>query len=438
MLNRAVLVAGFMLAGLLVTCSPLSAAPTDPQQAELQSLWKEMLNASVSDPAKAKALMARMQELAPRVPPEKRLECILSMMEVEIPDSVTPSPAMKQMLRSSAMAPFGSDPIPAEDIRKLLAADELDANRDALLCAYYNFMRTGWTKGPLTPAGAQAMVALLSQELNASAGKTLSAAKRERLAALAVSALNSSRELDALWKAMEAYQAKAAKDDLLALHIAGWQEVRNLKTDDKSWQQAVVKLAHWSEDARRSAGQRLGTEVRNQDNHQAVLQVIETSLSDPRPEVREAAVMACQWSGAPLPQTIIEKLLQMLKSDKPEDRIYVMSTLSHHVKDPGADKALPVILDILARPVHQGRELGETWGALVGFVEIMTPDQKRQLCQQAIKDLPEEPYAVLDFLQALGPDAAPARTALEDFTKSTKDQFLVEKVQNILKSLPPK
>jgi hypothetical protein len=312
----------------------------------------------------------------------------------------------------------------------------LDANRDLLLCGYYELMETSVTRGPITKQGGQLLVRLLSEEIASTAGRNLSREKKERLIALALSALNSSQGLEDMWKVMESYRVQARKDDLLALYIHGWQQVKNPGAVSQPWERAVVELGHWSETARYSAANRLGEEAGKENAGEAINKAIDASLSNPRPLVQQVAATACQLHSGSLPQAPIEKLVVMLNSEKPGHSRQAALALSRHVKDPGADRALPILWEKLVKPTRESMEKRGAWEAMSGYQAIMTAQQKRQLCEQAAKDLPDYTFSVLGCLESMGRDASPARKTLEEYLKTTKSGDLADYARRILKDLP--
>ena len=74
--------------------------------------------------------------------------------------------------------------------------------------------------------------------------------------------------------------------------------------------------------------------------------------------------------------------------------------------------------------------------AMSRYHAIMTPQQKRTLCEQAVKDLHDYTFNVLGCLEDMGRDAAPARKALEEFLRTTKSGNSAALTRRILRNLP--
>lgn len=407
--------------------------PNNSAVLQLKARWKELMDAP--DELKGKEALAKIKELAAQVPSDSRVGCVLGMMEVEIPDSVASNEYLKRFTKISILAMFGENPLPPNETKLLLASDKLDVNQDLLLRGYYELMESSVTKGPITKQGGQLLARLLSGEVGTVAGRNLSQEKRDRLIALSLSVLNSSQGLDDMWTAFETYRTQANNGDLFALYIHGWQQVKNPGTASQPWERAALELGHWSETARYSAASRLGEEADKVNAHDA-MKAIHASLSDPRPLVQEAAATACQRHSGTLTQAMIEKLVAMLNSPKPEYSRQAALALSRHVKDPGADKALPILWEKLVKPVRESIEKRGAWEAMSGYQAIMTAQQKRQLCEQAAKDISDYTFSVLCCLDSMGRDAAPARHALKEYLKSAKSGDLADHARRILQDLP--
>ena len=373
--------------------------------------WAQMDSCQANSPEWTDA-QRQLTTLIENLPARRKVAVAVAMMNRSAPDAVN----------QSAMAMFGQDPLPSEDIRALLTSqgritdtrNSYPKARVLLKTAYQGLGDHPTT--PYSPQTRRALIALLAQHIDSLSQRDSVPYGERRLVAnlvppvlcQAVSTPNRDPSIKSLRTAIQHYIAAHGQGDALAVAMDTWIKLPpSIPIREPS--QAIRALGHYDATVRIAAENVLSREIKtNPALGLALLQ----RLDDPRDEVRSSVVSVFSLTPKYKPEIVVPQLMKRLNEDRSGQ---VQAAASRALV---AQETLPkatlgqliASMTCTSAKIRPGpRRVHYLMMVASHLVDNDTPDaQKDALLELAQRYLESAPSGSLHLLKALGPQARPA------------------------------
>lgn len=412
-----------------------------PAAVRAAELWEDMRRADVNSEEFATSrhdLMALVTEL----PKDRKLPVAMALMDRRGDEAIN----------IAALQLFGKDGLAVEGIAELLRNPvryQDTRNRHwrqrLVVLAYYSFCRPDY-EAMLSEESRRGLVRALAEHLRTLGQMRSVPYGEQRLLSQVLQDVLSRyagrQELVPamadLLDAMQAYNIRQRQGDALAVAISAWLGMNaTAKPDIDSVESALVNLGYWDPMVRAKAVAYLGSAVRR---NPAVGDRVMQQLQDPRDEVRAAAARVFSFATGYDSAKVIERMVSLLVWDR---SVVVQKAASETltVRADEAERSLPLLLKALRdRSPRAGPSRTSSILQALGFlVNLNTPrDQKQQLLDLAVENLPYAPEGSLRALEALGAFARPAVARIRQFRDNRADRFLRHYInRHVLSAIDP-
>ncbi len=391
--------------------------PAGAEAAQAGELWRQMRAADV-DSAEFKAAKWKLTALLGTMPADRRTAAATAMMDRYA----------EACVNEAALEQFGPDPLPITDIQRILWDTDRSFAQRELLKTYFSFCRPEAKSSVLTEPARRQLVDLLAERIDDLAATGASYGEQRLMLHLASAALSGyARRADdvppagGLLKALEKYAASARPGDGLAAAIPTWLSIAAEGDDEiDDFSDAARSLGHWDPLVRLKAAAWLGERV--EEDPTAARAVI-GMLQDARDEVRAAAARVFAFARDYRPDVIVPQMVAMLT----RDRGVVVQAAAADVLIGRAEQAAGRIDALLARfdnpTVLPGRKrTSHILRVLAKLLPETSDPRKARLLELAKENLRRSPDGALAVMEALGPDAAEALSAIREY-RDGADRF---------------
>jgi len=412
------------LIAVLTTClltaglsGQVSSGPAGEAQAA--ALWQQMRRVDV-DSADFTVARLKLKSLIAQMDAQAKLEAMAAMMDG----------AAEPGTNEAAVAMFGQSPLNAAELRELLFAPKPTGPQRTLLVAYYNSA----CAGSLADAAARsAMLDLLAERLDASAGEPIGYGQQRLLVRVCQAALRCCAakaqppaEADALIRAMRKYAKDAPAGDVLGASCKGWVRLQESPiTLVDTVPMAIDALGHWDPLVRYRAGRFLAGPVAASRD---VLLKVWGTLRDPRDEVRSAAILVFAISPQAGGQAVVPQMTAFML----RDRNVGVQQAAAEVIIARADQAAGAIEPLLSA-LTDGRpgpkRATSMLRALAALASQASDVQREKMLSAAMARLSSSPRGSLPVLKALGVGDAEVARALKSYRKLAyrDDRFFIDR-----------
>jgi len=406
-----------VLACLLLAGGASAQEAEESESASLRILkaWKQMRRVDVNSPDFADAQQAIETAVAG-----------LDASEVPLAASMLMDRYSADSINAAALNFFGKDFLTAADVAKILDNNKRSFSQRVLIRTYYSFFRREYTKPPISDALQKQLVVLLARRLASLAGKKVHYGEQRLLTHLCHSVLSrygragaGGDEMKQLLGAMRKYAAAGDKSEPLTASIAGWLALRG-RAGDKitSTQDAMAQLGHWDPLKRWKAAEYL---ARKLATGSVQVELVWAKLSDPRDEVRQAAVRVFGSAAKAGGRRVVPNMVRMLLHDR---SVLVQSAAAQTLaaRAGSAGSAIDPLLKALRTRRVGAKRTNNILIALSHLVGKADKAQKERLLVIAMGKLIVAPRGALQLFKALGAEAKPAVEIIKSY-RDLADRF---------------
>jgi hypothetical protein len=405
---------------LLGLCAVLTLSTVGlADEASRAAMFWSQMDSSKPDSTEWTDAQRQLTTLIENLPDGRKVAVAVAMMNRNASDATN----------QSAVAMFGKDPLPPEDIRALLTSqgritDTKNSYPKArvLLKTVYQGLSPG-SATAYSPDVRRTLVALLAQHVESLAQRDSVPYGERRLVAYlvppvlcqAVGAPEPSPAVKSLRAAMRNYSTAHGPNDALAVAMDTWVKLPAvLSIRDTS--QAIRALGHYDAKVRLAAENRLSRQIKTTP---ALGDTLLRLFDDPRDEVRSSAVIVFSLAPEYKPELVVPQLIKRLNEDRSGQ---VQASASRALV---AQKTLPpatlgqLIASMTCTSAKKRpgpRRVHHLMMVASHLVERDTPaSQKTALLALAMRHLDASPSGALHLLQALGPQARAAIERIETY-----------------------
>jgi|GEM_PF-1911749 len=414
--------------------SPVRGQEGQPLSMRILDAWKEMRR---HDPGSAEFTRAedRLRRHIGQLDAAEKPLAAAVLMDRHAPDHVN----------AAALAYFGPDFLDSVTVKRILADEDRTFSQRVLLRTYYH-------SGPVSDMLRPRLTALLAERIEGLAGKEAPYGEQRLLVHLTSATLTHTNGADdtperkRLLQAMEACAAQGKPEEPFAANCAGWLEVREgCGEEPSSVENALKCLGHWDALKRWKAGRRLArriegqyVEARHATGEPSVFERVWEKLSDPRDNVRMAAVEV--FGQAALNQAAAEKVTPGLVGILLYDRGVVVQeaaakALAAHSRH--AAWAAEPLLKVLATPRPGPRRTGSILTALGYLVPHADEARQEKMLAAAMDKMLVAPRGALTLMKALGPTAQVAVGMIRAYRKGADQLDRVYIDRHVLPAILP-
>jgi len=407
------------LAGLwAVSPGPVRGADVGPDaaapEAQLVGAWKTMRR-SDADSVEFSRALGLLKDIIAKLPPSRRFAAAAALMTRGAPDNVN----------AAAVKLFGDEPFPKEDVRRALFDGRRTYGQRLALRAYFALQFAEGGPGAGNRKTHLELILLLIERLEDLTGKKASYGEQRLLTHLCQSVLlgycDKAEELPQVkWfiDNLDTYALGAADDDVLAASIRGWLELLKAPSSGiTTTGSALAWLGHWDPLARWEASEYL---ARRASGDPDVVKAVWRATSDPRDEVRAAAVMVFAAPAQAEPKRVVRRLVEILTRDRGVI-VQAAASVALAAQAEHAGEAITPLLDAF-KPVKgrlPGRKrAGNILSALSRLVGQADQAQRRRMLRLAVEKLSFAPQGALELLKELGPSAKSAMPAVKAYRRN--------------------
>ena len=380
--------------------------------------WAQMDSAKPDSTEWAEA-QQQLTTAIEKLPADRKVAVAVAMMNRNAPDTAN----------QSAVAMFGKDPLPPEDIGALLTSqgritdtkNSYPKARVLLKTVYLGLSANSAVT--YSPEMRHALIARLAQHIESLSQRDAVPYGERRLVAdlvppalcQAASAPEPSSAVKSLRAAMRGYVTAHKKNDSLAAVMDTWIKLPStMSIQDTS--QAIRALGHYDPTVRIAAENVLSRKIRTTP---ALGNTLLQQLDDPRDAVRTSAINVFSLAPEYKPELVIPQLVKRLNEDRSG---HVQAAASRAMV---AQKTLPkktlgqLIASMTCTSAHKRpgpRRVHHLMMVASHLIELDTPEsQKTALLALAMRYLDASPSGSLHLLWALGSQARPAIERIETY-----------------------
>jgi len=375
-----------------------AAGLTDADLEQAGRLWHRMRHVVPGSGPHDEA-RAELKALIERTAAGDRCRLAAALMDRQAP----------QETNAAALALFGPDALPADDVARLLADERRGWAARTLLKTYYQFLAGPGAPDALSAEMRRALLERLAARLEGLASARPGYGEQRLVAHLCSSTLQFCARRDARGPAvrrfvesLEAYAQAAPRGQPLGEAVRGWLALRRqdeAPVGDVST--ALVALGHWDAVTRWKAARLLGQRAQKDPD---ALQQAWALLDDPRDEVRAAAARVFVFAAPVRAGLVVPRVVRILR----QDRGVVVQAAAAEVIGTYAQQAAGAVEPLLAA-LEQGRPGRKRTSSLLRALAHLAPHAEREqllrIRDAATKHLGRAPDGALAALQVLGPVA---------------------------------
>jgi len=394
-----------------------SGAARADEIAQARALWRQMRCAE-PDTAEFKGARWKLTALIGTTAKARHVAMATAMMDR----------TARAGVNESAIELFGRDPFDVADIQRMLGDPQRSFEQRELLKTYYCQCRPEATASLLSEDLRKRLVAVLAERLSKLAGEPIHYGEQRLFVHLIAAVLgrypagmDKAPEGEQLVKALVTYAEQADRTDTLAAAIPVWLDLRrNPVAKIRGFGEATRLLGHWDPLERLKAAAWLGDRVESDEKG---AQVVLAMLDDIRDEARAEAARVFSFASGYKPRIIVPKMVALVT----EDISTVVQTAAAEALIARAKQAAGQVEPLLAVLTSPSRRLGSNRTScilrvLAKLADLAAPGQKAKMVKIATLRLRTSPDGALALLEALGPDAASALEAINEY-RSSADRF---------------
>ncbi len=387
--------------------SPVVEATKDAafEQGQFVEAWETMCAAQV-DSARFDEVRSQLRKTIEQLSPARRVEAAAALMDRRAPENIN----------AAALRLFGRDPLPIEQVRRILFDSKRTFDQRVLVRTYFSLTRSEHRTSQLTEKTTLQCLEMLTDRVESLTGKPTGYGEQRLLTHLSQSLLRCyARKSDEVpqmrWflEALDTYGLAAANGDVFAESIRGWTRLlKNQTASILSLDTAFVSLGHWDPLVRWRASRFLARWVEKRPD---MLKIVFRALSDPRDEVRATAVAVLGIAANLHPQRIVGKLVDVLRRDRGVT-VQAAAAAALAARQQGTAKAIAPLL-MAFKPEAGGfvpgpKRTSSILTALAHLADDAVGLQRDQMLELAINKLHVAPSGALALIKALGPSAKAA------------------------------